>query len=312
MFTPFRQFQWTRPVDTVEVEVGDDFSANVVGLVDQGHVRAKYYSDDQLYARTLDLDGCSIEARDAITDKRANFEPVFGLFSFKPTTNDAGKSLRFVFKIDATKSDAGIESAALTVKVNGSLGPHLTREQQTFTGFTGGLLSFTPVGFNGQPPVLTVRGEEAAALTAPGAQITATNASITITPNGGAPEVVSMSWSEPPATLATNATFNFPITAQISGSNLSYDLRAQAIAHYQSLGTAAVFGTATTSGQRATATFGAGGQPAPVSTAFTFSATNITATAGTLYLREFDVVLSGSSLFGEQVLAHWFYTEPAP
>lgn len=312
VFTPFRQFQWTRPVDTVQVEVGDDFSANIVGLVDQGHVRAKYYSDDQLYTRSLDIDSCSIEARDAITAKRANFEPVFGLFSFKPATNDAGKNLRFAFKIDATKSDAGIENAALTVKVNGSVGPHLTREQQTFTGFTGGLLSFTPVGSDGQPPVLTVRGELASALTAPGARITATNASITITPNGGTPEVLNISWPEPPATLETNATFNFPLTAQISGSNLGYDLRGQAFAHYQSLANATSFGTATTSGQRATATFGAGGQPAPVSTAFTFSATNITASAGTLYLKEFDVVLSGSSLFGEQVVIHWFYTEPSP
>ena len=308
IFTPFRQFQWTRPVDTAEIEVGDSFDAHIVGVA---YVRApgnffkKYYSSDQYYTRALNLDGCNIEAREALAAKRATFEPVFGVLSFTPAKDDAGRNFRFAFTIDGSASDVGVEHTAITVKVKTAEGL-LTRQAPTFTGE-----GWTPVGSEGKPPVFTFTGWLAAGLTAPGAQVTPSNAVVTVL-SGGKTTILKFSWPEPPETLSTNGGFDFPITAEVSGDFTDLTLRAQATANYANSAGA----TARIVGKRATAGFaripGSNDfKPNPVSTTSTFPASGPTGAAGTPVLRNFQIVIDGV-LGLLQATVRWDYTSPPP
>lgn len=121
IFTPSRQFQWTRPVDTAEIEADEEFFCWIVGVVNQGTpISNDDYTQHELYTVAVDLAACNDNARAVLHTnvRRARFEPEpSGAFSFLPNASDAGKEFKFAFVVDATKSNAGIERTAMTIKV---------------------------------------------------------------------------------------------------------------------------------------------------------------------------------------------------
>ncbi len=195
LFTPFRQFQWTRPVDTARIYADEEFHMGVIGVVNRGFPGNDYYTDTQYYDRSFDPDNCNQDALDAIDAKRATFEPVFGLFSFKPIPSDAGKDFKFAFKIDATKSGAGTEQTAVVVEVEKTAQMFRRKDPPFIQTFASGNLNVTNL-------VIDPNGLEAST---DGADNTRSR--------------FRLSWGPPPATLSDGATFGMPIAASVGDDN---------------------------------------------------------------------------------------------
>jgi len=186
LFTPFRQFQWTVPVNTAEIKVGETFDCKVIGVVNRGTpVSNDYYNDTQYYSRSIDRDGCDEDALAALDAGRAKFEPVFGQFSFTPTPADGDKDFKFAFIIDATRSGAGMERTAMIVKVE-------KRPSVTYIRQDPPVIRVSTFQGSGSSTNLVVTDREA----------------YTRGPNGTA---LKLFWEPPPAEIAAGSTFTFTV-----------------------------------------------------------------------------------------------------
>lgn len=193
LFTPFRQFQWTVPVNTAEIKVGETFECLVYGVVNFGTpVSNDYYSDPKYYSRSLDLDQCDEDARAAWVAERASFEPTFGGLTFTPAAEDAGKDFKFAFVIDASQSRAGVERTEMIVQVTGR--PAVTYVRQ-------------------DPPVIRVETFQGTG--SPTNLVVTDRQAYTRGPDGSA---LRLFWEAPPAHVAAGSTFHVTLQAD-AGSN---------------------------------------------------------------------------------------------
>ncbi len=192
-FTPFRQFQWTVPVNTAEIKVGEDFDCKVTGIVNFGTPASNdYYTDPRHYTRSLDLDACDEDARRAVDARRAKFEPTFGQFTFTPDDTDGGKDFQFAFKIDATQSRAGIERTAMIVQVH-------PRGAVTYVRQDPPVIRISTFQGTGSPTNLVVTDREA----------------FTRGPDGSP---LRISWDPPPARIVAGSSFTIDLRAD-AGTN---------------------------------------------------------------------------------------------
>ena len=193
LFTPFRQFQWTVPVNTTEIKVGESFDCKVIGVVNRGTpVSNAYYTDLQYYTRGIDRDGCDEDALAALDAKRAKFEPTFGLFTFTPVPADGDKDFKFAFIIDATRSGAGMERTAMIVKVE-------KRPTITYIRQDPPVIRVSTFQGSGSSTNLVVTDREA----------------YTRGPNGTA---LKLFWEPPPAQVAAGSTFTLQLQSD-GGTN---------------------------------------------------------------------------------------------
>jgi len=192
LLSPLRQFKFTRPVNSAEISVGETITVKVVGVVNTGTFGSDYYTDDTRYTRALDLSASSAEARSAWNESRANFEPVFGQLTFTPNFNDGGKDFRFAVTVDATKSNAGKETAFMTFSVR-KPGTHFVRKDPP-------VVEIFSVSGNLNQTNIVVDGNE-----------------VSMVGNSSATRL-RMTWDPPPQNLDSGATFPMELRAD-TGEN---------------------------------------------------------------------------------------------
>ncbi|MCC7373739.1 MAG: IPT/TIG domain-containing protein [Verrucomicrobiales bacterium] len=193
VFTPFRQFQATLPVNTATIKVGETFDCKVAGVVNRGTpVSNDYYTDTKYYTRSLDVAACDDDAQTAVEQGRAKFEPIFGQFTFTPVAADAGKDFKFAFLIDATASSAGTERTAMIVQVEKTATKRWIRQD---------------------PPVIQVSTFQGSG--------SATNLTLTdqeACTRGPSGSPLRLFWEPPPAQVAAGSTFSMVMQSD-GGSN---------------------------------------------------------------------------------------------
>lgn len=202
---PLRQFAYTKPVDEVSLAAGDRFNMFLNGVIRSG---LNYSADFSLSRIEVSADPGSPADR-ALAAKRAQLFSAGNINRFQFQTTDDDAELTQVFKFMLTPTDSGLKPIQRRFFV------HVRPADQVLVRQDVLLVPQFPL----RDP-FNLDGVKTATTTT----VVITNRQATLT----------MSWHEPPATLASDAPFEFPVTVsyQPTGSGgfanrfLSSELRA--------------------------------------------------------------------------------------
>ena len=179
---PLRQFVYTKPVDEVSLVAGDKFNMFLDGVIRSG---LNYSADPSLSRIEVSADPDSPADQALKTGRAQLLTAGNNRFQFQPTADDA--ELTHVFKFTLTPEDPAFKPTQRRFFVHvRPLEQALVRQDVQFVPQSG-LRDF-----------LNFDGVQTATITT----VVTTNRLATMT----------MSWQEPPATLASEAPFEFPVT----------------------------------------------------------------------------------------------------